>query len=132
MTCAGSATDLRYALESWRELLAPTGDELWSRYWRGDPAMNSVGAAISFLRALQDCLIAIEKEQQSDVKRFPPIARPDDPRAPQRFFAQFMIDIMLWVCGRPRHDVVAVLVCVAFKMKGVETKTVREWCRTGK
>jgi hypothetical protein len=129
MTCAGSATDLRYALENWRELLAPTGDELWSYYWRGDPAMSSMGVAISFLRALQDCLIAIEKEQQSDVKRFPPIARPDDPRAPQRFFAQFMSDPIMWVCGRPRHDILAELVCVAFDVDDVNTNTVREWCR---
>jgi hypothetical protein len=128
LTYAGSAADLRYAIESWRELLAPIGDELWSYHWRGDPAMSNMGAAINFLAALQDCLIAIEREQQSDVKSFPPITRPDDPRAPQRFFAQHMSDKIVWVCGRPGYDVVARLVCVAFNVD-VKPDTVREWCR---
>ena len=134
MTCADSATDLRYAIESWRELLAPIGDELWSYYWRGDPAMSSMGAAIGFLAALQDCLIAIEREQQSDVKRFPQPVRWDS-RAPQRFFAQSVIDKMVLVCGRPRYDILATLVCVAFslnKRNEVNANTVREWCRNSR
>jgi hypothetical protein len=52
-----------------------------------------------------------------------------DPRAPQRFFAQFMVDIMVWVCGRPRYDILATLVCVAFNVDDVNTNTMREWCR---
>jgi hypothetical protein len=128
LTCAASATDLRYAIESWRELLAPIGDELWSYYWQGDPAMSGMGAAISFLAALQDCLIAIEKEQQSDVKRYPPIVRWDS-RAPQRFFAQRMTDKIAWVCPGPGYDILATLVCVAFNVDDVNKNTVREWCR---
>jgi hypothetical protein len=52
-----------------------------------------------------------------------------DPRAPQRFFAQIMSCRMQELCGRPRRDVVAVLVCVAFKVDDVTTDTVREWYR---
>jgi hypothetical protein len=129
-TCATSATNLRYALDSWRTALAPIGDKLWSRYWRGDPAMNSMGAAISFLAALQDCLMAIENEQRSDVNRYLPIR--SDARAPQRFFAREMSDVIAWVCGAPRHDILATLVCVAFNLDdgdGVKTGKVREWCR---
>src|SRR5262249_10238251 len=65
LTCATAATDLRYVLESLQRVLAPTGDEVWSRYWRGDPAMNSMDAAINFLAALQDCLTAINDELRS-------------------------------------------------------------------
>jgi hypothetical protein len=134
MTCAGSATDLRYAIESWRELLTPIGDDLWSYHWPGDPAMNSMGAAIGFLAALQDCLTAIEKEQQSDLRRFPPVVR-WDLRAPQRFFAQRMTDEIAWVCARPGYDILATLVCVAFnlnKRNEVNANTVREWCRNSR
>jgi hypothetical protein len=128
LTCAAAATDLRYALESLRTVLAPIGDELWSRYWRGDSAMNSMGAAIGFLTALQGCFITIDDKQRSVVKRFPSITRWDK-RARQRFFAQVMSNKMRELCKRPRHDIVAVLVCVAFDVDDVDTKTVREWCR---
>jgi hypothetical protein len=124
LTCANWACDLRDVLARLRDVLDPTSDEA-----------NSMGAAIRFLDALFQWTLSVNAKQGSDVKRYPRIVRTDD-LAPQRFFARFMSEEMRWIdglpCGPPRHDVVAVLVCVAFKMKGVETKTVREWCRTGK
>jgi hypothetical protein len=126
-TCARYASGLRYALEQLRTVLDPIGDELWSDYWRGDPAMSSMGAGIKLL-ALENCLQAIDNEMRSVVKRFSSIARPGNLRAPQRFFAQYMIDKMVWVCSRPRYDILAALICVAFNVD-VNANTVREWCR---
>jgi hypothetical protein len=130
LSCATAATHLRYALESLRRV-APIADEMWPYYWPGDPAMSGMDATIRFLQALENCLIAIVDEQRSNVDRFPHIFRPDAPRAGQRFFAQHMSTKMQELCGRPCHDIVAALVCVAFDVYDVETKTVREWCRTG-
>lgn len=129
LTCATAATDLRYALESLRDVLHPIGNELWAHYWPGDDAMNSMDAAITFLAALQGCLIAIEREQQSDVRGFPSIARPDDPRARHRFFGQLMSRKMQEFGGGPRDDVVAALTRVAFNVDDVTTDTVRGWRR---
>jgi len=123
LTCATWATDLRYVVTRLRNVLAPTSDEA---------AMHTMGATISVLQALADWLISIDDEHRSDVKRFPPVAR-WGLRARQRFFAQIMSDKMQELCGRPRRDVVAALVCVAFNVDDVTTDTVRDWCRkTGK
>jgi hypothetical protein len=111
-------------------VLAPFGDDEWSRYWRGDPAMNSMGAAISVLGALEHCFIAINDEHRSDVKRFPLVFGPRlgiRERRP-RFFARLMSDKMRELRGRPRNDVVAALVGVVFKVE-VTTNIVREWVR---
>jgi hypothetical protein len=166
-TLAGWAYDLRDVLYTLRDVLGPTGDERWSPHWRRgplfkearfqpfldradyarDPAMSTMGAAISFLHALYHCLLSIDAELRSDVKRSPQVVRwarrtsgpaalgklAADPGAPRRFFAQIMADKMRELCGRPRHDVVAALVRVAFKVDDVTTDIVREWCRkTGK
>ena len=103
-----------------------------------------LGAAIGFLQALQDCLISIDDEHRSDVKRFSSVVRSNkwvtdangkrkeaitDPKAWQRFFARAMSAKMKEICGHPRRDVVATLVCVAFNVDDVTTDTVREWCR---
>jgi hypothetical protein len=150
-----------------RDALGPKGDEEWSPHWRRgplfkdarfqpfldkadyarDPAMSTMGAAISFLHTLYQCLLSIDGELRSDVKRSPQVVRwarrtpgptalgklEADPRARQRVFAQIMSDKMRELCGRPHRDVVAVLVRVAFKVDDVTTDIVREWCRkTGK
>lgn len=130
MTCVNSAALLQCALERLRTELAPYSDEEWSRYWQGDPAMKSIDAVISSLAALKNCLEAMEKEEQQDFKRLPPITHLDS-RAQHRFFAQIMANKMRELCGRPRHDVVAVLVRVAFDLDDddVKTGTVQEWCR---
>jgi hypothetical protein len=91
-------------------------------------------AAIRFLDALFQWFLSINAKQESDVDRYPRIVGWES-RAPQRFFARFMSEEMRWIdglpCGPPRQDVVADLVCVVFKVKDVNTKKVREWCRDG-
>jgi hypothetical protein len=163
-TLAGWAGDLRNVLARLQNLLGQRSDEEWSFHWRRgpvykdvlfqpfldkanyaqDPAMSTMGAAISFLHNLFHCFVRIDDEQRSGVKRFPRLVRWDrlselaqayesDPRARQRFFAQIMSARIQELCDHPRRDVVAVLVCVAFKVDNVTTNTVREWCRkTGK
>jgi hypothetical protein len=122
LTCANWACDLRDVLARWRDVLDPTSDEA-----------NSMGSAIRFLDALFRWFLSINAKWRLDVKRYPRIVRTDD-QAPQRFFARFMSEEMRWIdglpCGPPRHDVVAVLVCVAFDVEDVETDTVEEWCRS--
>jgi hypothetical protein len=161
-TLAGWACDLRDVLVRLHYVLDPRSDEEWLPHWRGDPlykkdflvqpfldkaedyardpAMSTMGAAISFLHNLFRCFVRIDAERLSDVWRFPLLVRwgrlseltqayESDPRARQRSFAQIMSSIMRGLCGKPRHDLVAVLVCVTFKEGDVTTKIVREWCR---
>jgi hypothetical protein len=159
-TLAGWACELRDVLYRLHMLGPDKADEEWSPHWRRgpvykdarfqpfldkadyarDPAMNTMGAAISFLHNLFHCFGRIADEEQTGVKRFPQLVRWDrlselaqayepDPRARQRFFARIMSYRMQELCSRPRRDIVAVLVCVAFEVEDVTTDTVWEWCR---
>jgi hypothetical protein len=71
--------------------------------------------------------MAIDDEQRWHVKRFPPVARWDR-RARS---SSFSLGSRQELCGRPRHDVAAALVRVAFNVDDVKTDTVREihWYR---
>jgi hypothetical protein len=56
----------------------------------------------------------------------PSVARWNDPKAPQRFFSQFMSDKLAVVCHRPCDPVVDALTAVAFGLpQGPGPATVR-------
>jgi hypothetical protein len=122
--CAGLAIELR-------DVLAATPDEAWVRNWRGDSAVNRVSAS-GFLGALADCFQSLLAEVQSfeSDMRLPPVARWDDPRAPQRFFAVFMSEKMYALCGRYFDLVISALTGVAFPdLESPGAATVRGWRR---
>jgi hypothetical protein len=130
-TCANWACILRDVLKKMRDALAPTSDEMWSPHWRGDPAMNTTGAAISFLDDLFRCFLSIDEERRSpfaDLK-LPKIARWNN-KAQQRFFCKVMSDQLYMLCDDYYDHVVDTLIAVAFDLPvGPGRKKVYEWRR---
>jgi hypothetical protein len=146
LTLARWACDLRDVLARLRDLLGPRSDEAWSRHWRRGPvfkdarfqpfldeadharkpAMNTMGAAISFLHALYHCFLSIDAEHRSHLKRLPKIARWDDPQAPRRFFMDYMSDTMEKALRPSLLEAgVAELTAVAFGLDDLKPATVR-------
>jgi hypothetical protein len=128
LSWAGLVVDLKYVLASY--VFGPTIDEAWSRHWRGDPAMNTRGAAISFLDALFRCFVSMDEEYQSNLADMglPTIFRWND-QTPQRSFSQFMSNKMKKHCGHYCDAVVAALTAVAFDLDDLDSNDVRRWRR---
>jgi len=153
-TLAGWACDLREVLFRLHHSLAPRSDEIWSHHWRRgpdfkdarfqqfldkadyarDPAMSTMGAAISFLDALYRCILSIGEEDLEIIERLPKV-RLDHPRTPRRFFMDYMSDTMEKLYGPggsqlfknavARNAVVADLTAVAFKLDEFGPESVR-------
>jgi hypothetical protein len=127
-TWARLAIRLRNVLAMLRDLLAPTSDEIWSRHWQGDPAMN-ISAAITFLDALAQCFQSIAAKYQSIHAELPPVARPNDPEAPWRHFSQYMSNQLKKLCDRYYDSVVSELIGLAYKTDPPGPDKVSSWRR---
>jgi hypothetical protein len=114
-TWAKLAIRLRNVLAILRDVLIPTADEIWTHHWPGDPAMN-ISAAISFLDALAHCFQSIAAKYQPIHAELPPVARPNDPQAPWRYFSQYMSNELKKLCCEYYDHVVDVLIAVVFDL----------------
>jgi hypothetical protein len=72
--------------------------------------------------------MATEYQALITALQFPQVQRWDDPRAPERFFSEWMSHILRSFYGRPFDPVVAALTAVAFDQEDVGAETVR-WRR---
>jgi hypothetical protein len=116
---AWSATELRDAV-------ARISDATWSRHWRGPDRAHVIAILDAVARSFQS--MGEENEALLAMAQFPLVQRWDDPRAPERFFREWMSSLLERMYGRRFDPVVAALTNVAFKRDDVSAETVR-WRR---
>lgn len=98
-------------------------------YARG-PAIDTIGAVISSLHAVYQCIFSMGEEYQSDDKLLPKAAhyRWDHPKTPQRFFMDLMSGLMKKLYDHYHDEEVADLTNVMF-VQGSESLVTEETVR---